>query len=250
MSNYTLLPPANVKVSIGHGVHFTKPKQMPLTDVYDHIRAPPKETSIKKIEQLREYVDQHIERLNELNALPERSEQEQVERRGIKGQIDCLKKGLMSFCWSGTFSTIEGAPKNTNILQHSGRLQIDIDWKDKPRTKSEQLRDRLGKDKHIEVAFLSPTGRGVKCALMIPPCSDDQAHKQAFATAKRYFEQEYNLGIDESCKDVRRICFFSHDPDLVLNPVAIPLQVPMEEEPQSSLMTDIQQSPNEDFITS
>ena len=247
MSDYTLLAPANVNVSIGHGVHFTKPKQMHLADVYDYIRTPPKETSIKKIEQLREYVDQHIERLNELNALPERTEEEQVERRGIKDQIDSLKKGLMSFCWSGTFSTIEGAPKNTDLLQHSGRLQIDIDWKDKPRTESERLRDQLGKDKHIEVAFLSPTARGVKCALLIPPCSDDPAHKQAFATAKRYFEQEYNLDIDESCKDVRRICFFSHDPDLVLNPAAIPLQVSMEEEPQAALMTDIQQSPNEDL---
>jgi len=57
MSDFTFLAPANVNVSIGHGVHFTKPKQMHLADVYDDIRAPPKETSIKKIEQLREYVD-------------------------------------------------------------------------------------------------------------------------------------------------------------------------------------------------
>ena len=104
-------------------------------------------------------------------------------------------------------------------------MQVDIDWKDKPRIESEQLRDKLAKDPHIEAAFLSPTGLGVKCGLRIPLCVDDVAHKRAYFAAERYFKETYELDIDPNCKDVRRNCYLSFDPQLCINSHAIPLDI-------------------------
>ena len=90
---------------------------------------------------------------------------------------------------------------------------------------SEQLRDKLAKDPHIEAAFLSPTGLGVKCGLRIPLCIDDVSHKRAYFAAERYFKETYELDIDPNCKDVRRNCYLSFDPQLCINSHAIPLDI-------------------------
>ena len=48
------------------------------------------------------------------------------EHTRLKKAYDLQKKSLPVFCWSGTFEQGQ-RPKNDNLLQHSGRLQIDID---------------------------------------------------------------------------------------------------------------------------
>ena len=133
---------------------------------------------------------------------------------------DRQKKSLPVFCWSGTFEQGQ-RPKNDNLLQHSGRLQIDID--SLGLKQALEVRELLASDPHIEAVFLSPSRRGVKAAMQIPICLDDREHKQAFEAARRYIKEKYNLIIDESCKDVRRLCFFSYDPQLVLNQDVVPL---------------------------
>ena len=59
--------------------------------------------------------------------------------------------------------------------------------------------------------------------MQIPICLDDKEHKQAFEATRLYIKEKYNLIIDESCKDVRRLCFFSYDPQLVLNQDVVPM---------------------------
>ena len=138
----------------------------------------------------------------------------------LKKAYDLQKKFLPVFCWSGTFEQGQ-RPKNDNLLQHSGRLQIDID--SLGLKQALEVRELLASDPHIEAVFLSPSRRGVKAAMKIPICLDDKEHKQAFQAARRYIKEKYNLIIDESCKDVRRLCFFSYDPQLVLNQDVVPL---------------------------
>ena len=106
-------------------------------------------------------------------------------------------------------------PRNESLIKNSGQLQIDIDGLSPERAK--EVKDLLAKDPHIEVSFLSPSRHGVKAAMLIPRCSDDREHKQAFLASKNYLEKTYRLKIDKSCKDVRRVCFLSYDPDLTLN---------------------------------
>ncbi len=227
-------PPSSAatKVSIGHGVHFTKPNEMRLADIYNHIRNPASGGVVKAIQQLRDYVDQHQDRINELEWDKEDipggatlGNGKDEELKELKATIRNMKAQLRAFCWSGTFESKDGPPKNDGLKQHSGRLQIDIDWKAKPRIASEELRNKLAKDPHIEVSFLSPTGRGVKCALLVPLCANDKEHKQVFTAAQQYFKEVHSLEIDSSCSDVRRLCFFSYDPELITNERATPLDV-------------------------
>ena len=138
----------------------------------------------------------------------------------LKRAYEMKKKSLPVFCWSGTFEQGQ-RPKNDNLLQHSGRLQIDID--SLGLKQALEVRKLLASDPHIEAVFLSPSRLGVKAAMKIPICQNDDEHKQAFEAARRYIREKYNLIIDESCKDVRRLCFLSYDPQLVLNHDAVPL---------------------------
>ena len=231
----------SVKVSIGaedpkkpssRPFKFGNPNEMSLADIYNHNRKPESKDHIAAIKELRDFVDQHQDTINELqlrkDKLPEGAtlipkEQQELDR--LEGWMKEKKTWLRCFCWSGTFDTSKEAPKNNTLVQHSGRLQIDIDWEGKPRIQSEQLRDKLGKDPHIEASLLSPRGRGVKCGMLIPICTNDAEHKQAYFAAERYFKETYEIRIDPACKDVRRICFFSHDPDLITNFNAVPLNI-------------------------
>ena len=185
------------KVSIGETVGFNKPNTIRLAHIYDHIQKPVGDQE-QRITELRDLVD-----------------------NGSLGEYKRKKNSLRVFTWSGTFSNREGAA----LVQHTGRLQIDIDQKDKPRIDSEKLRDQLIQDPHVEVAFLSPSARGVKCGMLIPICTNDAEHKEAFYAAENYFKQQYRITIDPTCKDVSRICFFSYDPHLKLNKSATPLDI-------------------------
>ena len=165
---------ASVEVSVGaknpqkpsrKPFTFGLPNEMRLIDIYKHIRNPPAEDHIDAIKELREFVDQHQGTINELKlkkaSFPpsgrlKPSDQKELDK--LEKKITEEKQWLRCFCWSGIFDTSKGAPKNRDLKQHSGRLLIDIDWKDKPRIQSEQLRDKLGKDPHIEASLLSPTG--------------------------------------------------------------------------------------------
>ena len=138
----------------------------------------------------------------------------------LKKAYDLQKKSLPVFCWSGTFAQGQ-RPKNDNLLQHSGRLQLDLDGLGLKQ--AQEVRELLANDPHIEAVFLSPSRLGVKAAMQIPACLDYKEHKQAFQAATQYIKEKYNLIIDESCKDVRRLCFLSYDPQLVLNHDAVPL---------------------------
>jgi hypothetical protein len=213
----------SVKVSVGQGVSFTEPNKIHLADIYNNFIRNPKASHVPAIKELREFVDQHINRLTAIEEVPEskRTEELKAERKWIKTNLNTKKEALRAFTWSGLFS----ARKNEGLIEHSGRLQGDIDMKMLPRIFSEQLRDRLGEDPHIEVAFLSPSGRGVKVGILIPQCSNNKEQHRAFAAANRYIQKKYEVSLDPSRKDLSGICFFSHDPQLIINFNAVPLDI-------------------------
>lgn len=127
------------------------------------------------------------------------------------------KRGLPSFMVSGTSS---GGRKSKDFLAHSGCLQIDIDKVEGESVSS--LRDRLGQDRYILAAWISPSGLGVKAIMLIPACS--RHHKKAFRFAYEYMRRTHSVEIDPSCSDLTRVCYISHDPDLVYNPSATSLE--------------------------
>jgi hypothetical protein len=156
---------------------------------------------------------------------------EGIEGKKWKGQVDHLramgrkakdydetKKKLPAYMLSGT---TRGGHKASDVSEHSGLLQIDVDKFGAD--KVGDLRDRIGDDRHILAAWISPSGDGVKAIMRIP--ASIEGHNAAFTAAVEYMEQEYCVKIDPSCSDVGRLCFVSYDPDLVVNPDAVPLEV-------------------------
>lgn len=134
-----------------------------------------------------------------------------------------FKENLPAFMFSGT--TKNGRHRVEDVGVHSGLLQIDFDKLKAPAT----LRDLIGKDRYILGAWISPSGDGVKALMRIPP--DLERHKDAFAAAKAYIFTTYPThasAFDSSTSDVSRLCFVSHDPDLVMNFGSVPLDVPVK----------------------
>lgn len=138
----------------------------------------------------------------------------QVKRLRAKGRkavgYDDDKKKLPAFMLSGTTN---GGHKAADVVEHSGLLQIDVDKIGAD--KVADVRDRLGDDRHILAAWVSPSGDGVKAIMRIP--ADLSGHKAAFAAAADYMRDHYAIEIDKTCSDVSRLCFVSHDPEIVVN---------------------------------
>jgi len=130
-----------------------------------------------------------------------------------------LKRNLPAVMFSGQFSR----RSSKNITSHSGMICMDVDKIDAPAKKVDEMRF----DPHIVAAFVSPSGNGLKAIFAIP--SDVDRHKESFESAKRYLAT-YGLEADESGKDVSRLCFLSHDPEIHYAPDAVELPVYIEEQ--------------------
>jgi hypothetical protein len=127
-----------------------------------------------------------------------RTEQDIKERKE-------LKKNLPSICFSGKFSE----RKDSALITHSGLVAIDFDHL------GDRLLDfkhRLTQDKFTHIAFISPSGDGLKVVVRIP--DQIETHKLSCDALSDYYKEE---ALDEF-KDVSRLCFESYDPDIYYNP--------------------------------
>jgi hypothetical protein len=61
--------------------------------------------------------------------------------------------------------------------------------------------------------FVSPSGKGLKCVIKIPP-SDKFTHKRRFKAFEEYIDSDY---FDPSSCNVSRVCFESYDPTAYIN---------------------------------
>lgn len=121
--------------------------------------------------------------------------------------------------------TMSGTAKNRKApLVHSGLLQVDIDHLD---TDLQQVRELIRHDPHVAFGFVSPSGAGLKLGVRI----DGAQHDRSFLAAETYFRERYGRAVDSAVKDPLRLCFVSFDPDLWINPAAVPL--PLQASPQA-----------------
>lgn len=126
-----------------------------------------------------------------------------------------LKRQLPAALFSGQFA----ARRKSELIEHSGIICIDFDKIENIKQKIDYMRY----DPHIVAAFVSPSGNGIKTLIAIP--DDPEAHLEAFLAASKYMKTIYDLTADESGKDVCRMCFLSHDPELHHNMDAIELPI-------------------------
>lgn len=150
-------------------------------------------------------------------------------RNASKKVIDYHKKKLPSVNTSGTFA-VRG---NTQLLQHSGLLQVDVDGIGE--SEAAALRDKGRACSFIYAAFVSPSGDGVKFWVRVPMCKNGSEHKQTHTEARRVFKTEMGVDIaalDDSVKDLARLCYMSYDPDAWMNEAATSLPVEFSETPE------------------
>ena len=132
--------------------------------------------------------------------------------------FDKVKSRLPAFMLSGT---TKGGHKAADMDQHSGLIQVDIDQVGAERAAA--LRDRIGEDRHIIAAFLSPSGDGVKAVMRVP--ASVEGHKGAFEAAAAYMKRTHGVEMDPQCSNVNRLFFVSHDPAITINAAAVPLEI-------------------------
>jgi len=123
--------------------------------------------------------------------------------RAAKKGADSLKKKLPAITFSGLFKKRCDA----GMLAHSGLICVDID----ACSDLAALRDKLKSDPYIAAAFISPTGSGLKA--LVRTWADVTLHERSFLAARRHFKEAHSIEID-SCKDLSRLCFVSHDPEI------------------------------------
>jgi P4 family phage/plasmid primase-like protien len=119
------------------------------------------------------------------------------------------------------------------VIEHSGLVQLDIDHIGA--AAAAKLRDTLEYDPHTAAAFVSPSGDGLKVLLAIP--ADLDGHEKAYEAAMAYARDQWKFNPDSSCRDPKRLCFLSHDPEAWCkhaNPLDVDKWAPAPEEPPAA----------------
>ena len=122
------------------------------------------------------------------------------------------EKNLPAVTFSGTFP--KGKRKAQHLIRHSGYITIDVDGLTANQIAS--LLAELAQMPHIVMAFISPSGKGIKVIVRVNPIpTNDIEHKGAYQACLDFFEDladEYEFEVDTTGKDCSRLCYLTHDP--------------------------------------
>jgi Protein of unknown function (DUF3987)/VirE N-terminal domain len=141
-----------------------------------------------------------------------------------KQAVDALKKQLPAVTWSGTFSQ----RANDKLVQHSGLLCADLDSLGPLKA---EVRVQLARSPHVVTVFDSPSGDGLKAVFRVP--ADAAKHMGSFRAVGRHVLELTGIQVDQSGKDVARLCFMSYDPELYRNANAVEIEpLPKPEKPK------------------
>lgn len=155
-----------------------------MANVIDQIRAPSPETAAL------------IARI--------RAEADKAKRRG-------LKQDLPAVTFGARFETVRRA---TAPYLPSRWTVVDVDGIDQSTAVVLRARALPG----CKLAFLSPSARGVKFVVEVDPTpTAPDEHKAATIAVMEAYAAALGHEVDPSGKDVTRLCFLSHDPDLVVH---------------------------------
>ena len=170
---------------------------------------------------------QYVPVLSVLKAIKSGRWKEQIEEiRGIKDDNlrNKYKMKIPGVCFQGTFEKkrvyIPKKAKHVwksrfddHIVHYSGIVVADIDTKD-VRT-IQRLKSALVEDPYVFAYFLSPSG-GLKILYVVD--SAVEFHKKyAYEQIKGWVEDNYDIEVDKSGKNLSRLCYVSYDPDLYIN---------------------------------
>ena len=145
-----------------------------------------------------------------LNALSQ-TEPQKYDKEKIK---------LPAVTFSGTFPPYKR--KAQHLLAHSAHITLDIDGL--PPGQIADLLAELAQMPHVVLAFVSPSGAGIKVIVHVDPIPhNDHEHKGAYQACLEFFDNlaiEYGFKIDTSGKDCSRLCFLAHEHHPIVNTTA------------------------------
>jgi hypothetical protein len=149
--------------------------------------------------------------------------------KAAKLAVAPLKKALPGVMWCGQFSNRE-RPAADKLQKHSGLFIGDCDDLG---DKLPEIRKKLEASLHVFALFLSPSGYGLKAVIRVP--ADASKHAGSFRAVAQHIRELTGIEIDESGKDIGRLCFMSYDPELYHNPNATELEpLPEPEKPKAA----------------
>jgi hypothetical protein len=143
--------------------------------------------------------------------------------------IDQFKKNLPAVTFSGRFSN----RSSHALVQHSGLICADLD------SLGANLLDvslALCRSDHVFALFRSTSGDGLKAVVKVP--ADASRHADSFRAIAAHVETLTGKKIDESGKDVCRLCFVSDDPEIYVNDGATEI-APLPLEQKRSAQTNV-----------
>lgn len=129
-----------------------------------------------------------------------RIESDKEVRNGLKAKLP-----YVTFC--GTFTT----RSNTNLKSHSGLACLDLDDVEN----LEDVREELNKDVFTFSSFLSPSGKGLKVLVKIPPVDNNSDYQDYYVELINHYKKYHE--VDEGTKDLARACYLSYDDKLFIN---------------------------------
>ena len=124
-----------------------------------------------------------------------------------KEKRNTLKKKLPAICFSGKFTK----RNDKALMKHSGLICLDFDGY-KTNKDLLQEKERLTKNKFVFAVFISPSGKGLKVLVKIPPNTED--HKNYFNSLEKHFNSLY---FDKTSKNISRVCYESFDNFIHIN---------------------------------
>lgn len=127
------------------------------------------------------------------------------------------KRRLPAVTFSGTF---EGKRQICNLKNYNFICTIDIDHINAAQMST--IYNYLLQDGYVITFWVSPSGSGYKGLVEfsysgdIPKVGMNSFHTLAFSKLLQYFKNNYEIELDKSGSDISRLCFVSHDENLIL----------------------------------
>jgi len=142
-----------------------------------------------------------------------------------RGSYTEAKKLLPAVTFGGTY---RGSRTAANVSSYSGVIVLDVDHLNA--AQMESAWHAFTTDNHTVACWRSPSGEGIKALVEIRKesrtvaCSISEFHRQAFRSVLERADLALGVILDPSGKDLLRLCFLSHDPDLFINSNSVPLE--------------------------
>jgi VirE N-terminal domain/Primase C terminal 2 (PriCT-2) len=146
--------------------------------------------------------EKHRENVLKIRAIPDKETRDRLKVQLLPGITP-----------SGVFSHRSEA----HLIQHSGLLAGDIDFKDNPYT-PESIKDFVCGFHQVAYCALSASGQGI---WFLVPIEQPNHHKEHFAALHSKFASE-GIQLDKAPANVASFRFYSYDPNAYYNPDAVP----------------------------